>query len=37
MDGPIAHLNFAPRTTIAAWTASRPVLHSRSHGDDREE
>jgi DNA-binding CsgD family transcriptional regulator/tetratricopeptide (TPR) repeat protein len=25
------------RTEIAAWVAARPVLHSRPHGDDREE
>jgi DNA-binding CsgD family transcriptional regulator len=32
-----AKLGIGRRAEIAAWTASRPVLHSRSHGDDREE
>ena len=32
-----AKLGIGRRAEIAAWTASRPVLHSRPHGDDREE
>jgi hypothetical protein len=30
-------LGVGRRAAIAAWTASRPVLHSRPHGSDREE
>ena len=32
-----AKLGIGRRAEIAAWTASLPVLHSRPHGDDREE
>ena len=32
-----AKLGIGRRAEIAAWTASRPVLHSRPHGNDREE
>ena len=32
-----AKLGIGRRAEIAAWTAARPVLHSRPHGDDREE
>jgi non-specific serine/threonine protein kinase len=32
-----AKLGIGRRAEIAAWTASRPVLHSPTHGDDREE
>jgi DNA-binding CsgD family transcriptional regulator/tetratricopeptide (TPR) repeat protein len=31
----LAKLGVGRRAEIAAWTASRPVLHSRPHGDDR--
>ena len=33
----LAKLGVARRAEIAAWVAGRPVLHSRPHGDDREE
>jgi DNA-binding CsgD family transcriptional regulator/tetratricopeptide (TPR) repeat protein len=33
----LAKLGAGRRAEIAAWTASRPVLHSRPHGRDREE
>jgi DNA-binding CsgD family transcriptional regulator/tetratricopeptide (TPR) repeat protein len=33
----LAKLGVGRRAEIAAWTASRPVLHSRPHGSDREE
>jgi DNA-binding CsgD family transcriptional regulator len=33
----LAKLGVGRRAEIAAWTAGRPVLHSRPHGDDREE
>ncbi|MGK2851776.1 MAG: helix-turn-helix transcriptional regulator [Candidatus Limnocylindrales bacterium] len=33
----LAKLGVGRRAEIAVWTASRPVLHSRPHGDDREE
>lgn len=33
----LAKLGVGRRAEIATWTASRPVLHSRPHGDDREE
>ncbi len=33
----LAKLDVGRRAEIAAWTASRPVLHSRPHGEDREE
>jgi ATP/maltotriose-dependent transcriptional regulator MalT len=31
----LAKLGVGRRAEIAAWTASRPVLHSRPHGEDR--
>jgi DNA-binding CsgD family transcriptional regulator len=33
----LAKLDVDRRAGIAAWVAARPVLHSRPHGDDREE
>jgi DNA-binding CsgD family transcriptional regulator len=33
----LAKLGVDRRAEIAAWVAARPVLHSRPHGDDREE
>jgi DNA-binding CsgD family transcriptional regulator len=33
----LAKLGVGRRTEVAAWTAGRPVLHSRPHGSDREE
>ena len=33
----LAKLGVGRRAEIAAWAASRPVLHSRPHGSDREE
>lgn len=33
----LAKLDVARRTEVAAWIGSRPVLHSRPHGDDREQ
>jgi DNA-binding CsgD family transcriptional regulator len=33
----LAKLGVGRRAEIAAWTATRPVLHSGPHGDDREE
>jgi DNA-binding CsgD family transcriptional regulator len=33
----LARLGVARRAEIAAWAARRPVLHSRPHGEDREE
>lgn len=33
----LAKLGVGRRAEIAAWTASVPVLHSRPHGEDREE
>ena len=33
----LAKLDVARRTEVAAWIGSRPVLHSRPHGGDREE
>ena len=33
----LAKLGVGRRAEIAAWTATRPVLHSGTHGDDREE
>ena len=33
----MAKLGVNRRAGVAAWTASRPVLHSRPHGEDREE
>lgn len=33
----LAKLGVGRRAEIAAWTATRPVLHSRPHGNDREE
>ena len=33
----LAKLGVGRRAEIAAWVAARPVLHSRPHGDDREE
>ena len=33
----LAKLAVGRRAEIAAWTATRPVLHSGPHGDDREE
>jgi non-specific serine/threonine protein kinase len=30
-------LGMARRAEIGAWVATRPVLHSRPHGEDREE
>ncbi|HET7702972.1 MAG TPA: AAA family ATPase [Candidatus Limnocylindrales bacterium] len=33
----LGRLGVARRAEIAAWIASRPVLHSRPHGEDREQ
>jgi DNA-binding CsgD family transcriptional regulator len=33
----LAKLGIGRRAEIATWVAGRPVLHSRPHGDDREE
>ena len=33
----LAKLDMERRAEIAAWAAERAVLHSRPHGDDREE
>jgi DNA-binding CsgD family transcriptional regulator len=33
----LAKLDVDRRAGIASWVAARPVLHSRPHGDDREE
>ena len=33
----LGRLGVARRTEVASWIASRPVLHSRPHGDDREQ
>ena len=33
----LAKLGVGRRAEIAVWVARNPVLHSRPHGDDREE